>query len=339
MHADSGRLGRAPHPGARLAVIVCTRERPEDLARCLEALRLQSEQPLDVLVVDNNPRTDRTRMTAHAAGVRYVVEPRPGLDCARNAGIAATSAPLVAFTDDDAVPEPGWAEAHVRALGEPGIGGVAGPMLAMEVDTPAQRLFEQYLDLMARKRPRDQRRVYAPPFPAAASGQVGAGANMAFRRSALAAVGPFDPAFDAGTPTESGGDTEMFGQLLDAGFTLVHEPAARVRHRHRRTRAELRRQLFGYGVGVYAYWTHRWLRRRDRDVPGFAAQTLGWHIGHRLWRAVLRRDGELPPDLVLAEIIGSLYGPIAYFRARRRANRWRSAGELSSGAPRDVDSR
>ena len=36
-------------------------------------------------------------------------------------------------------------------------------------------------------------------------------------------------AFDAGTPTESGGDTELFGQLLDAGFTLVHEPAARDR--------------------------------------------------------------------------------------------------------------
>ena len=143
--------------------------------------------------------------------------------------------------------------------------------------------------------------------------------NVEVTRGALEVVGSYDEGFDAGTVTRSGGDTEMFGRLLAAGYTLLYEPRARVLHRHRRTRAELRSQLFGYGVGVYAYWTHRLLRHRDRQALRYMLSTLKWHGAHRLPRAVLRRDGELPPDLVLAELAGSLYGPVAYLRARRGA--------------------
>jgi GT2 family glycosyltransferase len=249
--------------------------------------------------------------------VRYVVEPRPGLDRARNAGLAAARAACIAYTDDDAVPDPDWAAVLLEALAEPGVAAVAGAMLPLELETAAQRLFERYVG--NHRRTRDERRVFAPPFPPASAGQVGAGANMAFRRAALAAVGPFDPAFDGGTLTRSGGDTEMFARLLDAGCLLVYEPRARVYHRHRRERGELRAQLFGYGVGVYAFWMHRFLRRGDRDAGRFAVSTLLRQGGRRLARSLLGRPGEVPPDLVLAELAGCLYGPLAYLRARRRA--------------------
>lgn len=143
---------------------------------------------------------------------------------------------------------------------------------------------------------------------------------MAFRRETLDAVGPFDEAFDAGTATHSGGDTEMFARILDAGLCLVYEPRAVIRHRHRRTVAELRRQLFGYGVGVYAFWTHRAMQHHDRDAVRFAFQTLRFHAG-RLPDALRGGRGELPARLVLAELAGSLWGPVAYARARRDAPR------------------
>ena len=315
MHDDRTPRGADPV----LSVIVCTRERPDDLRNCLAALARQTAGPLDVIVVDNAPRTDRTRQVAEAAGVRYVLESRPGLDHARNAGLAAARAELVAYTDDDAVPADDWAAVLLDALADPNVAGVAGVMLPLELETEAQRLFERYLGGAAGRRAREHRREFAPPFPPAWAGQVGAGANMAFRRRALVAVGPFDPAFDAGTVTQSGGDTEMFGRLLDAGFRLVYEPRARIEHRHRRTMAELRTQLFGYGVGIYAYWTHRVIHHRDRVALRFAARTLLKYSLRRVLRAILREPNEVPLGLVLAEIAGCFYGPVAYLRARRAA--------------------
>ena len=301
-----------------LSVVICTRERPDDLEFCLRALRQQTLSGFEVVVVDNAPRTDKTQRVAAAHDIRRVVELRPGLDRARNAGIEATRAGIVAFTDDDAVPEDDWAARIVRTFEDPTVGGVAGPMLPLELETPAQRTFEQYLARMTRSRPRDVRRVYDASFPAAAAGQVGAGANMAFRRELLDAVGGFDEAFDAGMPTRSGGDTDMFARAIEGGWQLVYEPSIRVRHRHRRTDAELRRQLFGYGVGVFALWTKR-LQQGDRYAFRLAAGTLWWHLAHRLPRALLRTDGEVPPSLVVAEMLGSVWGPMAYWQSRRLA--------------------
>lgn len=304
-----------------LSVVVCTRERPDDLRRCLAALARQTLDDVEVIVVDNAPRTARTRDVADGFGARYLLEPRPGLNRARNGGLAAARADLVAFTDDDAVPAPDWAATLLAALREPGVAGVAGAMEPLEVETEAQRLFERYLGSEAGRNGRQARREYAPPFPPAAAGQVGAGMNMAFRRAAVLAVGGFDEAFDAGTHTHSGGDTEIFARLLGAGHRLVYEPMARVAHRHRRTRRELRRQLFGYGVGVYAFWTLRLLHDRDRDALRFMVGTLLTHALRRLRRSLLGRPDEVPPDLVLAELLGCVYGPIAYLRARRSAGR------------------
>ncbi len=309
-----------------LTVVVCTHERPDDLQRCLAALAGQTVGGLEVVVVDNAPRTDRTREVAEEASVSYVIEPVPGLNRARNLGLRVARSPYVAYTDDDAIPEPDWAAALLAVLGEPGVGGVAGNMEPAELETEAQHLFERYLGSEAGRRRRLERRRFATPFPPAGAGQVGAGANMAFSRATLREVGGFDPAFDGGTPTRSGGDTEIFARMIAAGHRLVYEPRAVVAHRHRRTRRELRAQLFGYGVGVYAFWTHRILRDRDVEAARFALSTLHTHAWRRLRRSLLGRSDEVPPDLVLAELLGCLWGPVAYWQARREA-----------GAPPDAE--
>ncbi|HVE78777.1 MAG TPA: glycosyltransferase [Gemmatimonadaceae bacterium] len=306
-------------PVPPLTVVVCTHERPQDLERCLAALARQTVRGLEVVVVDNAPRTGRTRAAAEAANVCYVVEPLPGLNRARNLGLRVARAPYVAYTDDDAIPDSDWAAVLLAVLAEPEIGGVAGNMEPAELETEAQRLFERYLGGEAGRRRRLERRRFAAPFPPASAGQVGAGANMAFPRAALCAVGGFDPAFDGGMPTRSAGDTEIFARLLAAGQRLVYEPRAVVAHRHRRTRRELRAQLFGYGVGVYAFWTHRVLRDRDVEAARFALSTLRMHAWRRLRRSLLGRTDELPPDLVMAELLGCLWGPVAYWQARREA--------------------
>ena len=88
------RLARVPEAGASAAdvsVVVCTRDRPEALTRCLESLRSTRPRPREILVVDNAPTSDAThRLVAAMSDVRYVRESRPGLSIARNTGVRET---------------------------------------------------------------------------------------------------------------------------------------------------------------------------------------------------------------------------------------------------------
>lgn len=304
----------AAPPAATVAI--CTRERPNDLTLALEAACALRPSPLEILVVDNNPTTSRTQeVVANFANVRYLRENRPGLDAARNRALREATAPIVAFTDDDAVPEPGWLGHLLQPFEDPRVLCTSGLTLALELETPAQEWFERYspfgrgFDRTIFDGTRDD-------FLAVAS--IGAGANMAVRRSVLDCVGGFDEALDAGTATMSGGDHEMFGRILAAGYRIVYEPRAVSWHRHRRSWEELRSALHGYGVGVYAVWTRRLLYERE---PGVVRHALRW-LYHaqipRLWHALRRTPESMPLDLVLAELRGCLAGPHAYRKARRQ---------------------
>jgi hypothetical protein len=194
-----------------------------------------------------------------------------------------------------------------------------GLTLPLELETPAQEWFERYSPFGRGFRRRVFDGMRDDPL---AVGAVGAGANTALRRVVLTELGGFDEALDAGTPTKSGGDHEMFGRILAAGYRIVYEPAAVSWHRHRRTWTELRDTLHGYGVGVFAMWTRRVLRERDLGVVRHAAGWMRRHHLPALWRGVRRRPDAVPLELIRAEIMGCLAGPPAYARSvleRRRS--------------------
>ena len=88
------RADEAARPLPAVSVIVCTRERPDDLVRCLESLAGVRNGGHAVIVVDNAPATDRTAAVAARFDVRYVLEPGQGLDRARNAGGASGTASM-----------------------------------------------------------------------------------------------------------------------------------------------------------------------------------------------------------------------------------------------------
>ena len=90
------------------AVIICTRDRPEHLDRCLEAVSHLTYPKFDVVVVENVPQDTRPQEVANRWGVRYVVEPVAGLSRARNRGARACDAEILAYLDDDSQPEPEW---------------------------------------------------------------------------------------------------------------------------------------------------------------------------------------------------------------------------------------
>ena len=300
----------------RATIAMCTRDRPDDVARCLPALVDLPDDGQEVLVVDNCPSTDATRQIVTAyPNVRYVREPRPGLNAARNRALREATGEIVAFTDDDAVPDRGWLRGLLTNFHDPLVLCVTGLTMPLELETDAQEWHERYTGFGRGFVRRVFDRTWFNPL---AAGQVGSGVNMAVRRSVLEVLGPFDDALDAGTRTCSGGDAEMIARILCAGHRIVYEPHALNWHRHRRTWRELRRMVFGYGVGVYAAWTRSWLVEREVAMLPLAASWLWRKQLPTLVRAAFLRPCSVTLDLILAELRGCLSGPRAYRVSRRQ---------------------
>lgn len=319
---------RAEYHAPPMTVAVCTRNGTARLPDCLAAL-VALDYPdarLDLLVVDNAPEDESARLLIERQfpRVRYVVEPRPGLDWARNRAVLEAYGEVLAFTDDDVIVDAQWADAIARVFAaEPDADAVTGLVVPDAIDHEAERLFERYGGF-GRGFDKQFFRVNSTSGERAAtrhggSGRFGTGANMAFRRRVFDRVGLFDPALDVGTVTNGGGDLDMFFRVLKHGGTLVYDPSALVRHRHRRSYAKLREQIANNGVGFYAYLVRSAGAYEDERAAflRLAAWWMGWWNLRRLARSFVRAD--VPRDLILAELIGSLRGPFRYAPARRRS--------------------
>jgi len=317
-----------------ITVVLCTRNRPEAVAACLDSLLAQEYPSFRILVVDNAPADEATAQVVRAAAERgpvdYLREPVPGLSHARNAAVAATPGEILAWIDDDEVADPHWLAEIARAFADhPMADVVSGVIVPAELETQAQLWFEQFGGhskgrgftpaVFSPETARIQSPLYPlPPF--------GTGANMAFRPRVIERIGGFDTALGAGTPAMGSEDTLAFTQVLRGGGTVVYQPTAVVRHYHRRDVEGLRQQLVGYGTGLIAAYTA--LVRRNplvllplvRLVPR-ALRDLFASDSPRT--ATLRAD--FPRELLSANRRGMLRGPRAYL-AGRRAERRRRAG-------------
>lgn len=311
-----------------VSVVVCTRNRPDDLARCLSALHaIEYDGALELIVVDNAPSDDRTARIVRERfpGVRYVREDRPGLNWARNRGIAAARHAIVAFTDDDVVVDRRWVQGLARVFAEhPGVMAVTGLVEPLELETAAQVAFERYggfgRGYLQRWIGVNRAGGERAASEHTATARFGTGANMAFRHSVFSRIGAFDPALDVGTVTNGGGDLELFFRLLKAGFPLVYTPQALVRHRHRCAYEPFCTQIVNNGLGFYAYLTRCFVHFPDERLP-LARYGLWWFLywfGFRLFNS-FRQPINTTRRLLLAELWGALRGPGRYQQARCNA--------------------
>ena len=331
-----GPAGQAPPtpPSDELppiTVVVCTRDRPELLDACLTALAAIDYPDYEVLVVDNGAPGAGAAQRAVRRGARYVREVRPGLDWARNRGLAAAQHDLVAFTDDDARPDPGWLRALGAAFADPTVMAVTGPVAPLELETPAQEYRAHVLDDRARGFVRRRlRRAELSDAELLAARDFGAGANMAFRRSVFDDVRPFDPALDAGTASAGGGDLELLHRLVARGHTLVYEPAALVWRLHARDASTLRRRISDDACGFASYLYTCW-RNHTVTRSAIARFYLGWVVSSVLRRLV--RPGRHRRGLVLRELAGVALSPFRYRAARHRARRVAGMPRGARGTP------
>lgn len=307
---------RGPVQAVPIATVaVCTRDRPEDLQRCLEALMRLPDDGQEYLVIDNCPATDATQeLVKNYPKVRYVREDVPGSSAARNRALREAKQEFVAFTDDDAVPDRNWLRSLLRNFSDPRVMCVTGLVMPLELETEAQEWFERYSP-----HGRGFGRVV---FDGAHSNPlivnlVGVSASMALRKSSIDFIGLFDEVLGAGTPTASGEDCEFFTRILRSGYCIVYEPRALSWHRHRRTWEELRNTLEGYGVGVYAFWTMMMVVNREFSVVLLGLSWLWYKQIPELIASVRKQPDSVPSDLLLAQLRGCISGPMAYFASRK----------------------
>jgi GT2 family glycosyltransferase len=304
----------------RVTVAVCTRNRTADLPLCLDAILAMSDPAAEVLVVDNAPSSDATErlVREHYPGVRYVLEPRPGLDWARNRAIAEARSEILAFTDDDVVVDRQWVSAIAQLFASaPDVQVVTGLVAPYELESEAQQDFESYGGFG-----RGLVRAWHVGGNHHGAGRFGTGANMAFRRTLFDRIGGFDPALDVGTAADGGGDLEMYFRALQEGYMLVFEPRAVVRHRHRREPERLRKQMRDWGKGLFVYM-RRSADRYPRERREFRRLT-GWWIRRYIIRRYLLsflRTTPYPRDLITQEVRGALQSRRAYRDAVRSAER------------------
>jgi cellulose synthase/poly-beta-1,6-N-acetylglucosamine synthase-like glycosyltransferase len=258
-------------------VVVCTRDRPAELANCLSALTELDYSSYDVLVVDNGSGGADARDLACQWGADYAVEPRQGLSRARNRGARAACTDVVAYLDDDALPERGWLGALAAEFADPAVMAVAGRIRPTRLDTPAELLFELaggFTPNRARRRVVDG----ATPdwFGVASFGGIGTGANMAFRRRAFDLWPGFDERLGAGAPLPANEEHHAFARLIERGFRVVYAPGAVVRHPYPSTLEALRQRHARAVAGSAGYLVHCLLDTptQRRAALRFAARAL-----------------------------------------------------------------
>jgi glycosyltransferase involved in cell wall biosynthesis len=309
-----------------LTVAICTHDRPALLARALASVVAQSPAPAEVLVVDNAPSDGRTRelVERQFPGVRYLLQPVPGLDFARNLALAEAVGQVVAFLDDDAVAAPGWAEALCRNFADPRVAVCTGRVEPLAVETDGQRLFEANggfsRGTVRITLPDDAaRRLHGRRVPLIAwAVSVGSGCSYAVRVGAARALGGFDEALDLGALLPGGGDHDLLWRALQSGARVVYEPDALAWHEHRRELGAAHQQIVGHQRALLAFLGKHLVRSPAR-LPLFGYLT--WRLlkpGVRLVRRGLGRD-PLPAGVLVRMWWHCWAGLATYPQARRVA--------------------
>ncbi len=286
----------------RVTVAVATLDRPDALARCLDALVLDAERPDEILVVDQGS-DERTRAVAEARGALWLRQERRGLAASRNLALERASCPILAVTDDDCVPAPGWVAAIRRAFSlsdvpdEPDApDAVTGPVLprgpeAAGLFAVSSRTGGTRADFRGR----------------AAPWLVGTGGNFAARRESIERAGGWDGRLGAGSAGGAGEDMDLFYRLLRSGARIRYEPEAVVYHeRQPRERRLASRSSYGRGIGACV---GLWLRGGDFHALGVLGRWISMRAGLGV-RALRRGRWEALREEGL--VLGGTFGGLVY---------------------------
>lgn len=269
------------------SVIIVSRERPQALARCLLGISQQNHPNFEIIVVSDAAGLASVAALTFASSLKTVKFDEANIAKARNLGLELAAGELVAFIDDDAVPEPSWLLRLTAPFDDPevsaaggyvrGRNGISFQWRANSVDT-AGRMRPLHL-------PNRNPVVFSPPECQAVKTE---GTNSAFRRDVLVEIGGFDPNFAFYLD-----DTDVNMRLAILGHSTAIVPLAQVHHGYhasaQRNGKRIPRTLFDIGRSIAIF--HR------KYADGLDAK-LAWRVEQIVQRNRLLRymvSGEIEP--------------------------------------------
>lgn len=301
-----------------LSVVICTRNRTNSLMKCIASLKNSIDTDFELIIVDNAPDDRSTEVAvANLEHVVYLKEPKKGLDNARNTGAKAATKDIVAYTDDDVEVTPEWTSMLKKCFIDPKTMAVTGLVLPVAIQTKSQYLFEKYWSFNRGYIPL----VFGQTFfnynlhVGVPVWEIGAGANMAFRKIAFDLVGYFDERLDVGASGCSG-DSEFWYKVLADGWQCNYFPQLVVFHSHREDIESLNKQLFSYMRGQVSSLLVQYEKYNHRGNLARVFKWLPLYYWQRMKDNIRGKDKERNFTLWL-EIKGCFSGALFYWKNKQ----------------------
>lgn len=286
--------GAAADGGAcpAVSIVIITDGRAEPLANALASLRFLRYPRFEVVVVAG-PTADGTRelLERWRGNIKIGSCPERNISRARNIGIGIASGEILAFLDDDAVPEPEWLDDIVPLFADPVV-GAAGGLVHDHTGKTYQCRFET-ADRFGTARTDWQWPTPEYNFPMSFNFPIAVGTNSLFRRGALVDVGGFDEEFGYYLD-----ETDLICRLVDRGWHLTQSERGFVHHKYMPSRIRNRNRFLTSWYALVKSKTYFSLANgsRHRTTAQILAEIQRWIVEFRdqvAWGVV---HGMLVPD-------------------------------------------
>jgi len=287
-----------------LSAIVCTLDRSQYLNDCLQALTRQclETHKFEVIIVDNGSVDDTRAVAEHYCSqqpnFRYVYEDRKGLAVARNAGVAASRAEIVAFTDDDAQPEPSWAERICNRFAtlSPEVAVLGGEVVPIWEEPRPLWLTDALL------RPLSAGLMWGPIARFLRPGEWLVEVNTAYRKMLLTQYGGFPESLGRIGESLLSGEGCINLVLERAGYGAFYDPEILVGHSipaSRLKRSWFRRRAFWQGASLAIVKRYLDAAEQQFSLPPDRQRSEQWReirvpLSPSVWADLFDDDSAMP---------------------------------------------
>jgi GT2 family glycosyltransferase len=278
---------RAEAQWPRVSVVVCSYNGARTIRDTFEGLQRVEYPDFEVILVDDGSK-DSTAAIGREFGVRVIGTENRGLSSARNSGYHAATGEIIAYIDDDAYPDTHWLHYLAHRFTSGDWVGVGGPNLAPSDDGMIAECVANAPGGPVHVLLSDTEAEHIP------------GCDMAFRKSALAAIWGFDPRFRT-----AGDDVDVCWRLVERGGRIGFHAGAMVWHHRRNSVRTYWKQQRGYGRAE-ALLERKWPERYN--APGHLSWA-GRLYGRGLTAALSRARGRIYQGHAGSALFQSVYQP------------------------------